>query len=158
MKLVPLLFVSLLGLCVLLTGCGGVPKVGGFTVSVAGFRAIEAASPVNRAVITLRFTSENLVALAFSGSSHKLYLNGSYVGQVKDETPLGLPPLGTATHDVTFTLENPGVVRQGLSLSDQASYRLESVLYYDDLGEKHQVKTNYEGIVALHGLEAAASP
>jgi hypothetical protein len=32
------------------------------------------------------------------------------------------------------------------------------VLYYIDGGEKHQVKSNYEGTVALHGLEAAAAP
>jgi hypothetical protein len=158
MKLVPILFVSLLGWCVLLTGCGGVPKLGGITVSVTGFRPAEASQPPTHAIITLRFTSENLNAIAFSGSSHKLYLNGSYIGTVTDDTPLGLPPQGTVIHEVTFNLENPGVVRQALSVSDQASYRLESALYFSDIEEKRRIKTVYEGSVTLHGLEAAAAP
>jgi hypothetical protein len=48
------------------------------------------------------------------------------------------------------------VVRQILSFTDQAPYRLESTLFYSEGEDKHQVKVSAEGKVPLLGLEHAA--
>lgn len=157
MKSVPFFLFSLLATALLLVGCASVPKATGVTVTVTGFRPVAESSPVTtRAIMTLRFTSENVNAVGLTGSSHRLFLNGHYVGKAENTAPIGLPPQGTVSQDVTLDLEKPEIVRLSLSVAAEASYRLESVLYYTEGEDKLRIKTNYDGKIALQGLEAAA--
>ena len=158
MKLAPTLLVSLLGACAFLSGCATPDKVSGITVSLAGFRPADAALRETRPIMTLRFTSEDVSAVAISGSSHKIYLNGKYAGKATVDTPLGLTALGTAIQEVPIDLENPALVKQAMAVPGQplARYRVESVLHIADSEEKFQIKTSFEGSISLRGLEAAA--
>ena len=157
MKLASLFISSLLGICLLAVGCSTVPKATGVTVTVTSIRPVDDSSPVaTRAIMTLRFSSENVNALGFTSTSHSLFLNGRYVGKAENTSPIGLTPQGSATQDVTLQLEKPEIVRQLLSVSDDAHYRLESVLFYTDDDAKVRVKTAADGKIDLHGLEPAA--
>jgi LEA14-like dessication related protein len=155
MKLASPLLCFLLGGGMLLAGCSMAPKLGGVTVSIAGIRPAGAAAGHDRAILTLRFTSENVNAIAFSASTHKLYLNGSYVGKAESDQPIGLQPLVSVTQDVTVIFENPAVVRQAMATHDRppASYRLESVLRFFDNEEKFQFKSQSDGSLSLQALE-----
>jgi len=155
MKTASLLLGSLLVAGVLLASCATPPKATGVTVTVTGFRDAEG-SPQNRAIMTLHFASENVTAVGFTRTVHELYLNDRFVGKTENLTPVGLPPMGSVNLDVPLALENSGVVRQILSFSDKAPYRLVTVLHYTDGDDKVQIKVTAEGKVELLGLEQAA--
>ena len=156
MKSVSLLLLSVLGTGLFLAGCASVPKATGVSVTIVSFRPVDESSAATKAVMTLRFSSENMNALAFTGSSHKLYLADYYVGKAQINAPIGVPAQGTITQDVVLDLEKPEIVRQILSVADEAKYRLETVLFFTDNEDKLQIKSKSEGKIPLHGLEAAA--
>jgi hypothetical protein len=156
MKSVSLLLFAVVSTGLLLAGCASPPKAAGISVTVTGFRADETDSVPTHAIMTLTFTSENVEAIGLTHTTHKLYFTNRYVGQAENPNPVGVPPLGTVNQDVTFNLEDPGVVRQILSVADQAPYRLETTLYYSEGDTKHQLKVTSEGKVPLLGLEHAA--
>ena len=106
--------------------------------------------------MSVTFTSENVDAIGLTHTTHRLYLTGRYVGQAENPNPVGVPALGTVSQDVVFNLEDASVVRQILSVADQAPYRLETTLYYTEGDTKHQIKVTSEGKVPLQGLEHAA--
>ncbi len=156
MKPASLLLSSLFGVCVLLAGCATPPKATGVSVTIVGFREAVNSPVATRAIMTLKFSSENVDALGFTSTTHQLYLADRYVGKAENTAAVGIPPQGSVTVDVTLDLENPGVVRQVLSVADETAYRLETVLHYTDGDDKVQVKVHGEGKVALLGLESAA--
>lgn len=83
--------------------------------------------------LTLRYTNEGPSGVTLRGSSHRLYLNGSYIGRAVSSEPLTIPPLGTATQLVTVYFENLTLLRKILELSQGAAptldYRVQSYLY-----------------------------
>jgi hypothetical protein len=138
---------------VLLGGCATAVRPDSVTVSVADIKPAESAGKPT-AVVTLRFTSESLNAFGFSGSVHKLYLDGKYVGKCVSEKALGLPPLSTATQEVKMVLDNPGMVRQLASRADPVvRYKLETVLHTKSGDDEMRVKSNFEGTLDLRSLQ-----
>jgi LEA14-like dessication related protein len=156
MKTASFLLCSLLGACVLWSGCATPPKATGVTVTVTGFRDAVNPPVQTQAIMTLHFASENVNAVGFTRTVHELYLNNRFVGKAENLSPVGLPPMGSANVDVAIVLSEPGVVRQILSFADKSPYRLVTVLHYTDGEDKVQVKVTAEGSVALLGLEQAA--
>lgn len=128
------------------------------SVSLVDFRPTEAALLESRGTLTLRFTNESIAPLGYSGSTHKLYLNGKYVGKGVSDQPFGIPPLNTVTQDVTINLENMALVRQLMSMRDSqtASYRLESVFFQTVYEDDYRIKVESNGSLDLSGLSAAA--
>jgi LEA14-like dessication related protein len=121
------------------------------SVSLVDFRPTEASLLESRGTLTLRFTNESIAPLGYSGSSHKLYFNGQYVGKGVSDRPFGIPPLNTVTQDITLNLENIALVRQLLSVRDSqtASYRLESVFFQTVYEDDYQIKVKSEGSLDL---------
>ncbi len=139
-------------------GCGGGYKPTGMTATIVDFRPTEARMLESSGVLTLRFTNETISPLGFSGSSHKLYLNGSYVGKAVNNQPFGVPPLSSITHDVTVNFENLALIRQlaEMGQSQTAAYRLDSVLFQTVYEDKYELKTQSQGSLDLRKLSAAA--
>ena len=142
----------------LLAGCSGAGSSfrGGLSVSLVDFRPTEASLLESQGKLTLRFTNETIAPLGYSGSTHKLYLNGQYVGKAVSDQPFGVPPLSTVTQDVTMQFENLSLVRQLISVRDTqtASYRLESVLFQTVYEDKYQIKVTSNGSLDLRSLSA----
>jgi LEA14-like dessication related protein len=157
MKFTTTLAFLALGLSVLLSGCNSVDKSGGISVTVVDLKPLDASLLETQVLMTLRYTSESLNPVGFSGSSHKLYFNGAYIGRAVSHTPLGLPPLSTTTRDVTLVIENAALVKQVLAMQGRAtaSYRLESVLFLTSGDTDLKVKTDSEGTLDLRGLQSA---
>lgn len=135
----------------LFSGCSGPDFRGSMSVSLVDFRPTEAALLESRGTLTLRFTNESIAPLGYSGSSHKLYLNGKYVGKGVSDQPFGIPPLNTVTQDVTISLENIALVRQLVSVRDSqtASYRLESVFFQTVYEDDYRIKVESTGSLDL---------
>ncbi|HYD82716.1 MAG TPA: LEA type 2 family protein [Opitutus sp.] len=137
-------------------GCSGV-KLGGVTATLIDFKPTQATLLESTGTLTIRYTNENISPLGFSGSSHKLYLNGSYVGKAVSDQPFGIPPLNTVTQDVTIHFENLSLVRQLLAVRETqtAAYRLESVIFQTVYEEEYEYKTRSEGSLDLRGVSEA---
>lgn len=145
----------LLAVCALLSGSCSSPGIrGSMSVSVVDFRPTDASLLESRGTLTLRVLNESIAPLGYSGSSHKLYLNGQYVGKGVSDRPFGIPPLSTVTQDITINLENLALVRQLVSVrnSQSASYRLESVFFQTVYEEDYQIKLHSEGSLDLRTL------
>ena len=154
----PLLRLVSLALCLSgLVGCTSHGTLGGIAVTVADLRPAAPPAPENQAVLTLHFANENVAAVAMDSSTHRLYLNGTYVGKGTITSPEGLPAMAPIALKISVNLENPALVRQlaNAAGAKTASYRLESdmlVVFGDD---KIHVKSIEQGTVDLSPLAGA---
>lgn len=139
--------------------CTTLPRGGGIGVTVADVRPLQASLLESSIALTLRLTNEALQPLTLAGSSHRLFLNGSYVGRAVSNERLTLPPLGTATQTVTVYLENLTLVRKAAELSNapKINYRLESRLHPADGDGFGSIKAVATGELDLSGLGLLAS-
>jgi LEA14-like dessication related protein len=157
MKALRLSLVSL-ALCLSgLAGCNSRGSIGGLNVTIVDLKPAAATAPAGQAVLTLRFTNENVVAIGVDSSTHQLFLNGTRVGKAESLTPLGLPPMAAATQVVTMQFDNPALVRQLANDASQktASYQLVSELLVKDGDDKYVVKTTEKGALDLRALAGA---
>jgi hypothetical protein len=151
----PLLRLVSLALCLSgLAGCASHGTLGGIAVTVVGVKPAAPPAPETQAVLTLRYANENVAAVAMASSTHRLFLNGSYVGKATNETPIGLPEMAPTAQEIPVTFENPALVRQ---LADSAgakmaSYRLESDMLVMAGDDKIHVKSIEQGTLDLSPL------
>ena len=136
------------------SGCTGGYNLGNITVNLVNFMPASAALLESSGVMTLRYTNENTIPIGLSGATHKIYLNGSYVGKTVSKQPVGLAALSTITQDVTVNFENLALVKQLVAMRDQqtASYRVDSILYLTSGEENLSIKTSSTGSVDLRAL------
>jgi LEA14-like dessication related protein len=105
-------------------------------------------------VLTLQFANENVASVAMDNSTHRLLLNGTYVGKAVTTSPEGLPAMAPTTLKIPVDFENPMLVRQlaNAAGAKAVSYKLESnmlVVFGDD---KIHVKSNEQGTLDLSPL------
>lgn len=134
------------------TGCATLPKVGGVAVSLVSVTPQQSTLFETTALVTLRLTNEGSAPLGLAGATHRIFVNGTYVGRAVTSEPLRLPGLGTLTQTVTAHLENLTLLRKAQELGNVPSvdYRIESrLLPSDERGEVGAVAT---GQLDLSGL------
>ena len=156
MNFVPfrLFLVLLVGL--LLGGCATDLKISGVSVTVVNLRPVNATVFETEAQLTVRYINESVVPIAVSGSTHRLYLNGDYIGRAVTKEPVGLPSLNTVTQTVNLFIENLSLVQRlhSIQQSSTVSYRLDSVLLVE-AGDTHDnVKLRSTGQLDLSALRA----
>lgn len=155
LRLLPLLCASLL----FLPGCQNhASKLGEITVNVVNLRPAGGTIFESQAVLTLRFINENVMPFGIAGTTHKLFLNGQYVGKAVNDQAFGIPPLNTATREVTLLLENTALLRQVLALRGESAitYRLETVILTKEGDLTLKLPTRTEDrldLKALQGLQ-----
>lgn len=145
-------FTLLCGL--LVAGCQTRYSVGEVSLAVVDLKPIGSSMLESRAVMTIRYFNENVVPIAFSGTSHKLYLNGSYVGKAVSNQAVGLPPASTITQEVVVFFENAQLINQliNVSRSQSVSYRLESTLTYQKGDDTERIPAEAKGTIDLSAL------
>lgn len=149
-----LISVFALGFALLLAGCQTRSSIGEISVTVVDFQPTGSSLAEARAIMALRFINENLAPVAFTSSTHKLYLNGTYVGKVLNNQAVGIPAANTSTVDVAVFFGNPGLVRQLAGSSDghAVSYRLTSSMEYQRGDQTETIKADTSGSVDLTPL------
>ena len=133
-----------------LVGCLSHHTFGGINVTAVGLKSA-AKTP---ATLTLHFANENVVAVGIDSSTHRLFLNGSFVGTAVNTQPLGMQAMATATQEVPVKFDNLALVQQ-LAVAAGAgttSYRLESDLLVLAGDEKIRVKSVEQGTLDLSPL------
>jgi LEA14-like dessication related protein len=154
----PLLHFVFIALCWFgLAGCASHGTLGGVAVTIVEIKPAAAAVPDAQAVLALRFANENVAAVGMASSTHKLYLNGSYVGKAVNATPEGLPAMTPTTLNIPVKFENPTLVGQlaGAAGAKTTSYRLESDVLVVVGEDNIHVTSNEQGTVDLSPLAAA---
>ena len=138
-------------------GCS-TPRPSEIIVTLVDIRPTSATVLESTVVLTLRLTSENIAPLGFSGSSHKLYLNGDFVGRAVSNEPFGIPPLNSVTREVTVHIENLSLLRQLIAVrnTQTASYRLDNILYQTIYEEKSEMKSRSQGSIDLRSFSSLA--
>jgi LEA14-like dessication related protein len=144
----------LLSLGIFGAGCATFSRAGGVGVTVVDIRPTQASLLETAVSLTLRLTNEAMEPLALAGSSHRLYLNDSYVGRAVSNERVAIPQLGTATQTVTVYLENLTLVRKATELSraPKIAYRLESRLHPAEGAGFGSIKATTTGELDLRGL------
>lgn len=143
MKIVAsLLVVGLL----LFSGCGGSP---GPSVSLVTVKFQKATALETTATFTIRLSNEAPEARAFTGSAHKFYINGLYVGKGLSSTNVEVPRLGTVTQDITVHLNNLALATRIKAIIEQErfDYRLQSTFF--GKGLFNRMKSETEGKLEL---------
>lgn len=154
----PRLLLPIVVLLATLTGCATDFQLSEISVSIVSIRPVSATALETQASMTLRFTNANVLAIAVEGTTHKLYLNGTYVGQAVNHEAVGLPQLGTATANVTIQLEKLALVKQLLKSAGQqsVSYRLDSRLHLRAGDDTENYNCSQQGSVDLQALASVA--
>jgi LEA14-like dessication related protein len=136
------------------SGCQTRFSIGEISVAVVDLRPAGASMMESRAVMTVRYFNENVIPIAFTSTSHKLYLNGTYVGKAVSNDALGLPPASTATQDVVVFFENTQLLNQlaQVGRSGNVSYKLVSTLIYQKGDETERVPAETSGTIDLSSL------
>lgn len=114
----------------MLGGCATLPREGGVDVSLVSVVPQQSSLFETSARLTLRFVNENARPLELAGSTHRLYLNGTYVGRAVTNERLTIPQLGTMTQTMDAHLENLVLMRKAQELGNTSTveYRIESRL------------------------------
>jgi LEA14-like dessication related protein len=154
----PRLLLPIVAFLVALTGCATDFQLSEISVSIVDIRPVSATALETQAKMTLRFTNANVLSIGVEGTTHKLYLNGTYVGQAVNNEPVGLPQLGTATAEVTIQLDNIALAKQLVQSASQksVSYRLDSRLHVRAGDDWDNYDCSQQGSVDLQALAAAA--
>ncbi len=140
-----------------LAGCLGHGTLGGVAVTVDSVKPAAAPAADAQAVATLNIANENVVAVGIASSTHRLFLNGTFVGTAVCATPIGIQSLAAAKQEASLRFDNPALVRQLATVpgAKTAGYRLESDLTVTAGDDTIHVKSVYEGMLDLSPLAGA---
>jgi len=154
MKIRLLHLVSLV-LCVSgLVGCLSHRTFGGISVTAVDLKPATANAPGTQAALTLNFANENVMAVGITSSTHRLFLNSSFVGTAVNANPLGVQAMAAATQVVPMKFDNLALVQQlaGAAGATTASYRLETDMLVLAGEEKIHIKSLEQGTLDLSPL------
>jgi hypothetical protein len=149
----------LIGLGILVTGCATLSPEAGVAVSLVSIRPLQASLFETSAELTLRFTNESTRALALTGSTHRLYLNGTYIGRAVTNERLAIPQLGTMTQTITAHLENLALMKKAQELGNVVAvdYRIDSRLHAADEQGGGTLSATSTGQLDLSGFMTSGS-
>lgn len=138
----------------LVAGCATFSPAPNVSLSVANVRPLQSTLLETSVELTLRLTNASAQELALAGSTHKLYLNDSYVGRAVSNERVIVPAFGTSSPTVTVYLENLILLRKATEFSQtpKLNYRLESRLHPADGSRFGDIKAVATGELDLAGL------
>ena len=124
------------------------------TVSIADIKPVSSTGLETEVVLTLRYANENVIPIGLSGTVHKLYINGKYVGKAVSDNAVGLPPLKVVTDTVMLRLDNIALMREIINISNSksATYKLDSRLFITSGEDKVSIKTSYTDSIDLQAF------
>lgn len=138
-----------------LAGCASLQQTDEVDVTLVDVKLVQASLLETTADLTLRFSNERPEPLQLTGASHRLYLNGTYVGRALSNAKLAVPQLGTTTQVVRIHFENLTLFRKFAELQQMPAidYRLESRLMAEkSTGFGGALRTQSSGRLDLTGL------
>jgi LEA14-like dessication related protein len=139
----------------LLAGCATFSPAPPLGLSVINLRPLQSTLLETSLELTLRLTNEAAQPLVLAGSTHKLYVNDSYVGRAVSNERVTVPAFGTSTPTVTVYLENLTLIRKAAEFSQapgKLAYRLDSRFHPGESSGLGDIKGTANGELDLTGL------
>ncbi len=135
-RLTPLFLLASLGL--LLCGCinNGALVVAGLRVELSG---IERAAD-GTVSVSWRVVNPNIAPYLVAQVSHTIYLNGTLVGTIATNDPLGIPPQESAARSSKLVPAGPAAdqILAAAVVHGTATYRVDSKLVIQIYGDDHE--------------------
>lgn len=145
---------ALFSFCVFFTACSSANRIGNVLVDLVG---IAPTAQETELTLSLRYSNENVFAIAVASTTGKLYLNDEYVGTYANPVPVGIPQLTSLSREGMLKVENPAVLQRIRSSSASAvAYRLESVMRMEVSDDKSRLKSVTNGQLDVASLRAPA--
>lgn len=148
-------------LLTLLSGCATLGPAPAIALSVVSVRPLTSTVLETSLELTLRLTNESAQPLVLAGSTHKVYVNDTYIGRAVSGERLTVPAFGTSTPVVTAHLENLTLLRKAAEFSQapgKIAYRLESRWHPAEGGLLGDLKVSTTGEIDLAALGVALPP
>ena len=129
-------FLPLLLLPLLLASCATFARRDGVQVSLVNLAPGESTLLETAVHFTIRIQNELPQPVVLNGAVHKIYLNGTYVGEGLSNERLEIPRLSTATQNVTVHLRNVTMLTKlrGIIDAQAVDYKMTSLLYTENQG------------------------
>jgi LEA14-like dessication related protein len=139
----------------LLCGCN---RAAGPSVNLVSVHFQNATALETTAAFTIRLSNDAPEARKFTGSAHKIYLNGLYVGKGLSDQTLEVPRLGTVTQEITVHLSNLALATRIKSVIEakRFDYRIQSVFY--GKGWLDRMSSETEGKLDLKDFTPTTEP
>jgi LEA14-like dessication related protein len=139
-----------------LSGCSSI-KLGGVVVSIVDFKPAAPSPKGMQATASMSFANENVIAIGITEATHKLYLDGTYVGKAIVNDAIGLPQMTNAKQVITFQIEKADFVRQLATkgAGKAVPYRIVSELRSVSGEDRVEIQTSNLGTVDLSAFASA---
>ena len=146
---------TLAACALVLCGCG---RKDGPSVNLVSVRFQDVTALETTMTFTLRLSNESPEARQFTGSAHKIYLNGLYVGKGLSDKTVDVPRLGTVTQDITVHLSNLALATRIRSVIEakRFDYRIQSVFH--GKGWLDRMRSESEGKLDLKDFTPTTEP
>jgi LEA14-like dessication related protein len=146
---------SLAAGALLMCGCN---RAAGPSVNLVSVHFQNATALETTATFTIRLSNDAPVARQFTGSAHKIYLNGLYVGKGLSDNTVDVPRLGTVTQEITVHLSNLALATRIKSVIEakRFDYRIQSVFY--GKGWLDRMSSETEGKLDLKDFTPSPEP
>lgn len=104
---------------------------------------------------TIRIQNPTPVPLQLEGAVHKLYLNGSYIGQGTVSETTAVPRLSSTTQTAKVFLSNLSLVHRLRPIveTQKVDYQLKSTFYVRDGTHSRRLSTAAEGGLSLNDFK-----
>ena len=147
---------------VLLAGCATSPDGSDFDVTLVNVRGGADGGGVGEAALTFTVHIQNASpeSAVLTGASHRIYLNGLYLGQGLSNEQVDVARLATAQQEVTVFLSTFKLARAGYRVYRQQNvdYQVRSTLYTLEGGRSRRRTVTHEGTLDLRGLNLPPLP
>jgi LEA14-like dessication related protein len=139
----------------LLCGCN---RAAGPSVNLVSVHFQKATALETTATFTIRLSNDAPEARHLTGSAHKIYLNGLYVGKGLSDEAVEVPRLGTVTQEITVHLSNLALATRIKSVIEakRFDYRIQSVFY--GKGWLNRMRSESEGKLELKDFTPTPEP
>lgn len=120
----------------LLTSCATFARREGLQVSLVNLVPGESTVLETAMHFTIRIQNELPKPVVVNGAVHKIYLNGTYVGEGLSNERVEVPRLSTVTQHVTVHLRNVTMLTKlrGIIEAQAVHYKMTSLLYTEGQG------------------------
>ncbi len=140
----------------LIAGCASFVPDEDFDVSLVNVSSGEVQPWETTLVFTVRLQNARPAPVTITGGSHKIYLDGTYIGQGLSNEKVTVPRLGDATAQVTVRIKNYTLARKlyDASQKQSISYEVRSSLYPESGGT---IRTRKDGSLDIKDFQIPAS-
>lgn len=138
-----------------LAGCATPDRGGGLNVQLAGVSIGDVSLTGATGELTIEVINTSVIPYVVSKATHRLYLNGSLVGEAVSAESWGVQPQGRVKYKAVLKLANAQAfdALRALLGSGRLNYRIESRLVSNWGDDDETLKLDHSGVLDLNAAK-----